>query len=75
MVGSIAKGEKGIWALVVDPKGEIHRVAVDDYLGFDHGKVVTVDSEKIKLTEIISNGRGGWITRPRSVELEQPKDP
>ncbi len=75
MVGSISKGVKGMWALIVDPKGEIHRVTIDDYMGFDHGKVVIVNATKIKLIEIISNGRGGWITRPRSIELDQPKDP
>ena len=75
MVGTIAKSAGNIWALIVDSNGEIHRVAVGDYVGLDHGKVLKVDSQKLKLLEIISNGRGGWITRPRSIELVESKDP
>jgi type IV pilus assembly protein PilP len=75
MVGNIANSAAGDWALIVDQKGEIHRVAVGDYLGLDHGKVVKVDAEEIKLIETISNGRGGWITRPRNIELIETKNP
>lgn len=75
MVGNIVKGENGNWALLVDTNGEIHRVAVGDYIGRDHGQVVSVDANKIKLIETISNGRGGWITRPQSIELTEPEEP
>lgn len=75
MVGNITKGKDGNWALVVDTNGEIHRVAVGDYMGQDHGQVVNIDPSKIKLVETISNGRGGWITRPQSIELVESKDP
>jgi len=75
MVGTIAKGVDNIWALLVDSNGEIHRVTVGDYIGLDHGTVLKVDSQKLKLLETISNGRGGWITRPRSIELVESKDP
>lgn len=75
MVGTISKGVDGNWALIVDSNTEIHRVAAGDYVGLDHGKVIKVDSNKLKLIETISNGRGGWITRPRSIELSESKEP
>jgi type IV pilus assembly protein PilP len=75
MVGNISKGKDNIWALIVDTKGEIHRLTKDDYLGLDHGKVVSVSENKINIIETISNGRGGWVTRPRSIELVETKDP
>jgi len=75
MVGTISKSAAASWALIVDPNGEIHRVAVGDYMGLDHGKVIKVNAQKIKLIETISNGRGGWITRPRSIELVESKGP
>ncbi len=75
MVGSITKGQDGNWALIVDTNGEIHRVAVGDFMGKDHGQVVNINGQKIKLVETISNGRGGWITRPQSIELTESKDP
>lgn len=75
MVGTISKGVDQNWALIVDSNKEIHRVAAGDYIGLDHGKVIKVDSQKLKLIETISNGRGGWITRPRSIELFESKEP
>jgi len=75
MVGTISKGVGEEWALIVDPNGEIHRVASGAYMGLDHGSVIKVTAQKIKLIETISNGRGGWITRPRSIELIESKGP
>ncbi|MFT5707812.1 MAG: type IV pilus assembly protein PilP [Oceanospirillaceae bacterium] len=75
MVGNISMGEEGNWGLIVDTNGEIHRVSLGGFMGFDHGKIVNVDASKIKLVETISNGRGGWITRPQSIELSETKGP
>jgi len=75
MVGNISKGEDSVWALIVDTKGEVHRITKGDYIGLDHGKVASVSANKINIIETISNGRGGWITRPRSIELVETKDP
>ena len=75
MVGNIAKKGESNWVLIVDTNGEIHRVTTGDYVGQDHGKVVDVSAQKIKIVETISNGRGGWITRPRSIELVESKNP
>ncbi|MEH6445713.1 MAG: pilus assembly protein PilP [Oceanospirillaceae bacterium] len=75
MVGNIRKGEEGNWGLIVDTNGEIHRVSIGGFMGLDYGKIVNVDAKKIRLVETISNGRGGWITRPHSIELSETKDP
>ncbi len=70
MVGSINKSSDTRWALIRDGKGEIHRVTIGDYMGFDYGKVVAVNGDSVDLIEIISNGRGGWMKRPRSVVMD-----
>lgn len=73
MVGTItAPGSaEMLWALVKDPRGEIHRVTVGDYLGLDHGQVLALDERRLELSEIISNGRGGWMKRPRTIILPE----
>lgn len=73
MVGSIAKRTGEIWALLVDKRGEIHRISMGDFLGLDHGKVIAVDAQSVKIIETVSNGKGGWIIRPRSIELTELK--
>jgi type IV pilus assembly protein PilP len=68
MVGTFAK-EEAYWALVRDPEGVIHRVPVGDYMGKNHGQVVSVNSTQINLSELISDGAGGWLVREASIAL------
>ena len=68
MVGTFSK-EKSYWALVRDPEGVIHRVPVGDYIGKNHGKVVRIIDTQIDLSELISDGAGGWLVREASIAL------
>ncbi|WP_299201207.1 pilus assembly protein PilP [uncultured Amphritea sp.] len=71
MVGSINMSADGSrWALIKDKKGEVHRISVGDYMGLDYGEVVAVSSDNVELIEIVTNGRGGWMRRPRSVVMD-----
>ncbi len=73
MVGSITSpiNTDQFFALVRDPKGEVHQVVLGDYLGLDHGQVIGLDERRIEISEIISNGRGGWMKRPRTIALPE----
>ncbi|SIS43748.1 type IV pilus assembly protein PilP [Neptunomonas antarctica] len=74
MVGTIGKADEDFfWALLLDDNHEIHRVKVGDYLGLDFGRVVAVSDQQLDVVEIISNGRGGWMKRPRTIELAEQK--
>jgi type IV pilus assembly protein PilP len=68
MVGTFSKG-KDYWALVRDPEGVIHRVPVGNYMGKNHGKVVKITSTEVDLSELISDGAGGWLVREASIAL------
>lgn len=71
MVGTIAKQDGQLWALVVDSNGEIHRVKTGDYIGLDFGEIISVSDQLISLVEIVTDGRGGWVKRPRSLILPE----
>ncbi|WP_372741854.1 pilus assembly protein PilP [Neptunomonas sp.] len=72
MVGTIGKADDDFfWALVLDNNKEIHRVKIGDYVGLDFGRVVAVSDQQLDMLEIISNGRGGWMQRPRIIELAE----
>lgn len=72
MVGIITQpGEQELWALVRDPNNEVHRVHQGNYLGNDYGEIVDISERGLELVEIISNGRGGWMQRPRTLSLEK----
>lgn len=73
MVGTITSplAIELMYALVRDPLGEVHRVQMGDYLGLDNGQVIALDERRIELSEIVSNGRGGWMKRPRTIVLPE----
>ena len=72
MVGTITeKVDNQLWALIRDQNSEIHRVTVGDYMGLDFGVIKSLDERKIELIEIVTNGRGGWMKRPRNLALDE----
>ena len=74
MVGTLrseASGEPGsLFALIKDNGGGIHRVRAGNYMGRNYGRVIGVNETRIELIEIVPNGRGGWVERPRSLTLD-----
>ena len=60
MVGTFAK-ERNDWVLIRDPDGVIHRVAVGNYMGKNHGKVGLIAPGEVELSEFIADGAGGWL--------------
>jgi type IV pilus assembly protein PilP len=68
MVGTFSK-ESSEWALIRDPDGVIHRVAVGNYIGKNHGKVKGISIDEVQLSEFIADGIGGWLVRDASVAL------
>jgi len=68
MVGTFSK-ESSEWALIRDPDGVIHRVAIGNYIGKNHGKVNDISNDEVQLSEFIADGIGGWLVREASVAL------
>ena len=73
MVGSITSpvSASDFFVLIRDPLGEVHRIQIGDFMGTQHGQVVGLDERRIELSEIVSNGRGGWMKRPRTITLQE----
>lgn len=71
MVGTLQGPEGALFALVRDGEGGIHRVTQGNYMGKNYGRIVGVSETRIELIEIVPNGRGGWVERPRSLSLDE----
>lgn len=69
MVGTLANGV-GNYALIKGGDG-VHRVKVGDYLGRNHGRVVDISEAEVDVVEIVPDGDGGWLERPRSLTLKE----
>ena len=71
MVGTLQRQEENtLWALIGDNEGGIHRVKKGQFLGKNHGRIVAIEESQLELIEIVPNGRGGWLERPRSISLD-----
>ena len=68
LVGSLKlKGQ--YFGLIRDDQGMIHQVGVGKYIGTQWGKIERIEEERLEIVEIVSNGGGGWLLRPRTIEL------
>ncbi len=70
MVGTLQK-EGRFWALIKDNEGGINRVTTGNYMGKDHGEIVATSATQVDLVEIVSDGLGGWLQRPRTLKLSE----
>jgi len=70
MVGIISMNEQ-IWSLVNDGSGGIHRVTAGNYMGKNHGRIISVTNSKINVVEVVPDGKGEWVERPRILALNE----
>ena len=68
MVGMLERNEVFV-ALISDGIGDVHRIMLGNYLGRNHGKVVSITDTQLDLIEIVPSGDGGWVERPQSLAL------
>jgi len=71
MVGTIQKEEQDtLWALISDDQGGVHMAKMGQFMGRNYGRIVAVNNGRLDLIEIVPNGYGGWLERPRIITLE-----
>ena len=57
------------WGLIFAPDNTIHRVIEGNYMGQNHGRIISVSDQTIGLTEIVPDGLGNYIERSSAVTL------
>jgi Tfp pilus assembly protein PilP len=70
LIGSMEIGGVA-YGLIRDQDGLIHQVGVGDYLGTQWGRIERIEKGHLELVEIVSDGDGGWLRRPRTIEMDQ----
>ncbi len=71
MVGTLARSASNNWALIQDTDGVVHRVAENNYLGQNHGRVSAVLPDRVILIELLPDGNGGWLEREASLNIQE----
>ena len=67
--GTIDDKEGIKWGLIFAPDNTIHRIIEGNYLGQNHGRVISVSDQTIELTEIVPDGLGNYIERSSAITL------
>jgi type IV pilus assembly protein PilP len=71
MVGTLQRNENDIlWGLIADEQQNVHMTKTGQYMGKNHGRIVDIKIGRIDLIEIVPNGYGGWLERPRTISLD-----
>ncbi|HHM05245.1 MAG TPA: pilus assembly protein PilP [Gammaproteobacteria bacterium] len=70
MVGTLER-EGRRWAIVLAPDGLVYRVTQGNYLGQNHGRILSVNEDRVDLTEIVPDGLGGWQERRTKLALAE----
>jgi len=70
MVGTLSREGK-TWALIEDTDGVVHRVAVGNHMGQNHGRVVSISPQRVELIELVPDGAGGWLEREANIKLDE----
>ncbi|MGY2234819.1 pilus assembly protein PilP [Pseudomonas gingeri] len=69
MVGTLSNAS-GIYALLRGAGG-VHRLKVGDYLGRNEGRIVAITDSQVEVIEIVPDGEGTWLERPRTIPLKE----
>lgn len=70
MVGILEKS--GVtYGLIKTKEGTVHKVESGNYLGQNHGKIMSISEDKIELNEIVQDGSGGYSERHASLLLTE----
>jgi type IV pilus assembly protein PilP len=70
LMQGILQQDGGIWGLVLAKEDKtLHRVAVGNYLGQHHGRIIRITERQIDLIELIQDGAGRWMEREVSMPL------
>jgi type IV pilus assembly protein PilO len=67
MVGTLSRGAQTF--ALLRQASTVHRLAVGDYLGPDHGRVTAIHDGYIELVELFPDAQGAWLERPRTLVL------
>ncbi|WP_431701566.1 pilus assembly protein PilP [Pseudomonas sp. BR20] len=67
MVGTLSRGTQTF--ALLRQASTVHRLAVGDYVGPDHGRVTAIHDGHIELVELFPDEQGAWLERPRTLVL------
>jgi type IV pilus assembly protein PilP len=70
MVGTLQQDDTR-WALVQTKQGQLFRVGVGNYMGLNNGRILDIDTDSVRIMEIVSDAPGEWRESPITIRLRE----
>ncbi|NVZ89884.1 pilus assembly protein PilP [Pseudomonas yamanorum] len=67
MVGTLSLGAQTF--ALLRGASSVHRLAIGDYLGPDHGRITAIHDSHVELAELFPDGQGAWLERSQTLSL------
>ena len=67
MVGTLSRGVQNF--ALLRAASNVHRLAVGDYLGPNHGRITAIHDNRVELAELFPDEQGAWLERSRTLVL------
>ncbi|NWA87283.1 pilus assembly protein PilP [Pseudomonas sp. D8002] len=67
MVGTLSLGAQTF--ALLRGASSVHRLAIGDYLGPDHGRITAIHDSHVELAELFPDGQGAWLERSQTLAL------
>lgn len=67
MVGTLSLGTQTF--ALLRGASSVHRLAIGDYLGPDHGRITAIHDSHVELAELFPDGQGAWLERSQTLAL------
>lgn len=71
MQGTYRDAGNTLWAIINNGRGQVIPVREGNYMGKNHGRIVSLSNSQVNVIEIVPDGVDGWLQRPKSLKLEQ----
>ncbi|TCM69122.1 type IV pilus assembly protein PilP [Acinetobacter calcoaceticus] len=71
MKGSMKNDKGQRLAVIQTADAQVATVKVGQYMGFNQGRIINITEAHIDLLEVVSDGRNGYVERPRRLLLVQ----
>lgn len=66
-VGSFRQG--GRISAFIDAEGRVYTVGIGNYMGQNHGRIKSIQEDKIILSELVEDTNGNWQAEPTELKL------
>ena len=70
MVGTLQQ-KKDIYALIMTPDKNLHRIKSGDFIGQNFGRVTSISESQLKLKELVQDSGNEWKEEERTLLLQE----